>query len=147
MLLPRNAPSIFDHDSAARANSIQYNKAVAKSNPARISVTLPFSLRGLSRKKLPNASHTFPFHARGNWSQANNMDRGFVFVNSTSRTSPSYIQELLRNQALHAPKKHTPPEVTYVLSPEQQEVLDIVKAGDNVFFTGPAGIFKLFPFV
>lgn len=33
-----------------------------------------------------------------------------------------------------------PPEVSIVLSLEQNEVLEMVKAGKNVFFTGSAGV-------
>lgn len=39
-----------------------------------------------------------------------------------------------------AENKPQPPEVPVIkLSPEQQKVLDMVKTGKNVFFTGPAG--------
>lgn len=81
-----------------------------------------------------------------------NLEDG-VMVIVTDEAGNSNIHDdrvslpIQQNETLPAPNEHTPspaPEVI-LLSTEQQEVLDIVRAGDNVFFTGPAGIFKLFP--
>lgn len=122
-------------------------------------VVIPFStetLRELSGRGFPDVSHALDSYIRRNLGEvADKLGRGVTVIiinetgNSNSHMSPPPIQPLLWNQRPSVSNEHAPipaPEAI-VLSAEQQEVLDTVRAGGSVFFTGPAGIFELFHFV
>lgn len=154
MLPPKNAPIRLDYDSVPLNESMQYEPAVAKSNSARNLVIPPLSTATLrpSGKRLPNVSHASDSYLRGNSCQvADDLEVCSMIIsdeagNLNSHKVPLPVRPLSSNRKPLVPSEHASALApgAIVLSPEQQEVLDIVRAGGNVFFTGSAGIFELF---